>query len=116
MLFRYRDAPTCTFADMRAIRPIPLDVLEAGRAQLLEHGYIEAGADDAMVLTTAGLAVADRLRAVARERLVRLLDGWSPEQYDDLQKLLTRLADDIAQAPPEQVRDGRAPEPVGQRS
>jgi len=113
MLFRYRESPACSYADMRAIRPIPLDVLEAGRAQLLERGHITEEPDGLTGVTGSGVAVADRLRAGARERLVTLLEGWSPEDYPDLQKLLTRLADDIAQAPPEQVRRGREAQPVG---
>ena len=112
MLFRYRETPACSYADLRAIRPIPLDVLEAGRAQLLDRGYIEQLEDGTTGVTAAGSAAADVLRTGARERLTLLLDGWSPEQYPDLQKLLTRLADDIAQAPPEQRRGAREPEPV----
>ncbi len=101
MLFRYRERPAASFADLRAIRPVPLDELERGRAQLLGCGYVEESAEGAAVVTAAGDVTAERLRGCARERLVALLEGWSPEQYPDLQKLLTHLADDIAEAPPE---------------
>ncbi len=101
LLFRYRENPTWTLEELRATRDIPLSVLEDGRTQLLENAYAEDGPDGSTELTEAGQAICERLRARARERLVGLLDGWSPEQYPDLQKLLTRLADDIAQAPPE---------------
>jgi hypothetical protein len=104
MLFRYSEDGTRTIADLREIRDIPVEVLENGRVQLLECGYVEAD-DGLTVVTPGGDAVADQLRAEAREELVALLDGWSPEQYPDLQRLLTRLADDIAEAPPEPGRE-----------
>ena len=112
MLFRYLEVPTRTLAELRAIHDIPLDVLEDGREQLLECGYITPGPDGTTLVTPEGSAVADRLRTGARDRLVGLLDGWSPEQYPELQRLLTRLADDIAEAPPERLTIPRPVEPV----
>ena len=103
MLFRYRERPAASFADLRAIRPVQLEDLEAGRAQLIASGYVEVGSEGAADVTAAGEVVAERLRGCARERLCKLLEGWSAEDYPDLQKLLTRLADDIAEAPPERV-------------
>jgi len=37
--------------------------------------------------------------AERRESLARLLEGWSPEQYDDLAALLTRLAHELVREP-----------------
>ncbi len=77
MLFRYRERPSASFADLRAIRPVPLDVLEGGRAQLIESGYVLESPEGAADVTAEGEIVAERLRGCARERLCRLLEGWS---------------------------------------
>ena len=103
LLFRYREDPEVAIADLARARGIPFDVLEAGRTQLAQHAQIEDGPDHTTRLTPAGLETSERLRAHARVRLVTLLDGWSPELYPELERLLTRLGDDIAQAPPERT-------------
>jgi EmrB/QacA subfamily drug resistance transporter len=103
MLFRYREDPTRTIHDLHAIKDIPIGVLEDGRALLIEHGYIEPGPDDTTAVSASGEVIAEELRAEAREQLIVLLDGWSPDQYPELARLLTRLANDVAEAPPEQV-------------
>lgn len=112
MLFRYRENPTSRFGDLQAIRDIPLEVLEHGRAQLLQQGYAQDGPSGTTGVTAQGVAVSEQLRSLARTRLVAMLEGWSPEQYPDLQKLLSRLADDIAEAPPDRAGKGRTAEPV----
>jgi hypothetical protein len=101
MLFRYREDPTRTIDNLRAIRNIPIGVLEDGRALLIEHGYIEPAPDGTTAVTESGEVIAEELRAEAREQLIVLLDGWSPDQYPELARLLTRLANDVAEAPPE---------------
>ena len=116
LLFRYREDPSSTFAELREIREIPLEALQRGREQLLDNGYATAGPDGTTDVTAEGVEISERLRACARERLVALLDGWSPEQYPELEKLLNRLSDDIAEAPPDRVRGPAAPEPVGSGS
>jgi DNA-binding MarR family transcriptional regulator len=106
MLFRYREDGTRTIADLQALRDIPTERLEHGRSQLLDCGYVEVSTEDAVtVVTPGGDAIAEQLRAEAREQLVALLEGWSPEQYPDLERLLSRLADDIAGAPPQRERE-----------
>jgi EmrB/QacA subfamily drug resistance transporter len=54
-----------------------------------------------LVLTPAGSAVRDRLLAARRDRLEELLDGWSPEQHEELAAMLTRLAGELAEQPGE---------------
>ncbi|HEY4279889.1 MAG TPA: hypothetical protein VGM91_16810, partial [Conexibacter sp.] len=66
-----------------------------------------------LVLTPAGNAVRDRLLAARRERLAELLDGWSPEQHEELATLLSRLAAELSTdprdaAPHEHVAPGAA--------
>lgn len=62
-------------------------------------GLEAAAGEIPLVLTPAGNAVRDRLLAARRDRLEELLDGWSPEQHDELAAMLTRLADELAAHP-----------------
>ena len=59
---------------------------------LTRRAYIRADSDRQIELTPAGQAASDQLLAAGREQLVRLLDGWEPEQDEDLQPVLRRLA------------------------
>lgn len=45
-----------------------------------------------LLLTRAGTAAADRVFAARREGLERLLSACSPEQHEDLAKMLDRLS------------------------
>ncbi|MDO8210576.1 MDR family MFS transporter [Conexibacter sp. CPCC 206217] len=65
-----------------------------------------------LVLTQAGHAVYARLMAARRERLEELLEGWSPEQHDELAGLLTKLADDLAHDPGDMLPKAGAPPPA----
>jgi EmrB/QacA subfamily drug resistance transporter len=58
------------------------------------------GVSQAVVLTPAGIAVADQLIATVRARLETLLEGWSPDQYPDLVRLLDTLATEVIPATP----------------
>ena len=46
-------------------------------------------------LTPAGVDVLDRLVAARRERLCEHLEGWSPDQHEELARTLNRLARDL---------------------
>ncbi|MGA3154015.1 MAG: MFS transporter [Streptosporangiaceae bacterium] len=68
--------------------------IETGRPyvdKLVDAGYCLRKAD-ALELTAAGTAAADRLFAARREGLERLLAGWSPEQHADLAQMLDKLS------------------------
>jgi DNA-binding MarR family transcriptional regulator len=81
---------------------VPLERAEQARAELLEEGMIvelaapESDGDARYELTAAGRETAERLIAERRASLSRLLDGWEPERHEDLAKLLTRLAEEVA--------------------
>ncbi|NMO03588.1 MarR family transcriptional regulator [Gordonia sp. TBRC 11910] len=68
-------------------------------AALVKLGYVrrEADPDDGratlLVATDDGLARADVIRSHRRERLHRLLDGWSAGELSTLVGLLTRFVD-----------------------
>jgi MFS family permease len=57
-------------------------------------------------LTPAGEAANRRLVAAARERLAEQLEGWEPERYPDLARLLSTLARDVT------VEHSQAPAPA----
>ena len=61
-------------------------------ASLTRRAYVRADSDRQIELTPAGQAASDQLLAAGREQLVGLLDGWEPEQDEELQPVLQRLA------------------------
>ncbi len=54
--------------------------------------------DSSVELTESGAAIADTLLASVRERLENLLEGWSPDQYPDLSRLLNDFAAEVVPA------------------
>jgi DNA-binding MarR family transcriptional regulator len=81
------------------IHSVPADRVAAGLERLETDGLVvENGARS---LTPAGEAVLERLVKARRERLCEHLEGWSPEQHEELARVLNRLARDL-------VGDGRA--------
>jgi len=57
-----------------------------------DHLVVRADSGQQIELTPAGQAASDQLLAAGREQLVGLLDGWEPEQDEELQPVLRRLA------------------------
>ncbi len=78
----------------------PDSAVRSALSDLEERGLvsIENNGDQAIALTEDGLAMADRLLAHIRDRLENLLEGWSPEQYPDLAKLLDEFATEVIPA------------------
>ena len=70
-----------------------LDELEA--AGLIGETATEAGERNRN-LTPDGHETLDRLLAARRECFADLLDGWSPEEDDELSQLMTRLSRELA--------------------
>ncbi len=70
-------------------------ILAEGLAQLQERGLVQT---QPRALTQAGHEALELLLAARRRRIAALLDGWSPEQYDQVGLLLSRLAREV-QAP-----------------
>ena len=71
---------------------VPVEQLHDPLASLAERAYIHAESDRQIELTPAGHAASDEPVAAGREQLVRLLEGWEPEQDEELQPVLQRLA------------------------
>ena len=80
------------------INGVPAERVAAGLARLEEDGLVSA--NGARVLTAAGQDALARVVAARRERLCEHLEGWSPEQHEELARVLTRLARDLVGDPP----------------
>jgi EmrB/QacA subfamily drug resistance transporter len=97
MLGRIADDPDASPAELAETRDVAPGVLEDAVAQLVAQGLVEElpGPDGGRVLTADGRAILDRLIAARRERLSGYLDGWSPEEHEDLAALLSQMAADL---------------------
>jgi len=58
---------------------------------LTRHAYVTTDGENHLELTPAGMAAREQLIAAGRAELCRLLDGWRPEEDEDLQPVLRRL-------------------------
>jgi MFS family permease len=67
---------------------------------LADGQSLHAEAPTDVVLTPAGEGVADQITGAIRARLEQMLEGWSPEQYPELVKLLNTLAAEIVPGTP----------------
>ncbi|MBV9195524.1 MAG: MFS transporter [Solirubrobacterales bacterium] len=94
-------APTTPPA-LAATLHVGLDQLREPLAGLTERAYVTAAPDRVdpdradpdreLELTEAGVHAREQLIAAGRAELCRLLDGWEPEQDEELQPVLRRLA------------------------
>jgi EmrB/QacA subfamily drug resistance transporter len=80
------------------IHGVPNERVAAGLQRLESDGLVSV--NGARLLTPEGEAVVERLVAARRERLCEHLEGWSPEQHDELARVLTRLARDLVDERP----------------
>jgi EmrB/QacA subfamily drug resistance transporter len=90
---------------------IPTEVGQRALVELQERGLLAdpSAADIAApvhALTPGAQAIARRLVAERRASLARLCEGWAPEQHADLSGFLTRLANELEQAPSVEVGAG----------
>jgi len=125
LLVQYRRKATTRLPELAEGHQIPVDALRSAMVELIDRGLVTAGPEPdgadaptearsgrALVtaslgsrrdmdgasdywLTPAGTVVADRVIANVRRRLEGLLEGWSPEQYPDLVKLLNDFAAEV---------------------
>jgi len=73
---------------------IDVDTLTAAREELARAQLIApaAGEPSAEELTAAGHATLERLVATGEQRLSDLLEGWRPEEHEDLARMIATLA------------------------
>ena len=70
----------------------------AARDELLAAGLVTDGAWP--VLTATGVSTMAAVDRARNETLAELLDGWEPQQHEELRDLVERTARDFAAAPP----------------
>lgn len=84
-------APTSAPALADELHVAP-DQLSEPLAGLTRRAYVVTDDDRHLELTPDGQAAREKLITAGRAELCRLLDGWQPEEDDDLQPVLRRLA------------------------
>jgi len=68
------------------------DSLRDPLAGLTRRAYVTADLDHDLALTESGVHAREQLIDAGRAELCRLLDGWRPEEDEDMQPVLRRLA------------------------
>jgi DNA-binding MarR family transcriptional regulator len=82
--------------ELARIHDLPADRVASGIERLESDRLVGRHPASGMrALTPAGEEVLDRLVAARRERLREHLEGWSPDQHEELARVLTRLARDL---------------------
>ena len=84
-------APTSAPA-LAAELHVPPDQLREPLAGLARRSYVTADLDHELELTESGVHAREQLIDAGRAELCRLLDGWRPEEDEDMQPVLRRLA------------------------
>jgi DNA-binding MarR family transcriptional regulator len=81
----------------------PPEVVHSTLDALVQKGLVarppsDDTGDQTPELTERGVAIADKLLVTVRDRLEKLLQGWSPEQYSDLVNVLNQFAAEVIPA------------------
>jgi EmrB/QacA subfamily drug resistance transporter len=71
---------------------VRLDELREPLAGLTRRAYVTTDPDRELELTESGVHAREQLIDAGRAELCRLLDGWEPDQDEDMQPVLRRLA------------------------
>ena len=71
---------------------VGLDQLREPLAGLTRRAYVTTEPDTELELTESGAHAREQLIDAGRAELCRLLDGWEPDQDEDMQPVLRRLA------------------------
>lgn len=108
LLVRLHEKPDADIDQLCQRFAVPPEVSERALRELEDRGLMHADDGD-RELDPRSDELVQRLIAERRASLARLLDGWSPERYDDLAALLTRLARELEREP---ARRELVPEPV----
>jgi EmrB/QacA subfamily drug resistance transporter len=107
VLVQLRRSPNVDLISLAVAQKVPLHALDGAVADLVERGLLtDAGGEDVtlesptLALSPSGALVADQVIDTVRERLEGLLDGWSPEHYPELVKVLGQFASEIVPGTP----------------
>jgi EmrB/QacA subfamily drug resistance transporter len=85
-------SPPHTSAALATELHMPPEQLGEPVSGLIERGYVISRPDGALELTEPGVAAREQLIVAGRAELCRLLDGWKPDEDEDMQPVLRRLA------------------------
>ena len=80
---------------------------------LVGRGLVEVGGDDRCAVTADGRTMLDRLAAAREAGIARLLEGWQPEQHEDVLAMVRRLAHSLAERAPDASTRAPAAAPAG---
>jgi EmrB/QacA subfamily drug resistance transporter len=105
---RLQEDPAADIPELCERFAIPAEVGQRALVELTEHSLVVLEPDGDSTapvrrLTPSGDQVAARLVAERRASLVRLCEGWSPEQNPELGELISRLAHELAGEPSDAV-------------
>jgi EmrB/QacA subfamily drug resistance transporter len=94
LLARLSDDDAPSLATLADSVQISLATLAAAQDELRDAGLIVAGAGTTSGdrLTGAGHATLERLTSTGEQRLADLLEGWRPEEHEELARLIATLA------------------------
>jgi DNA-binding MarR family transcriptional regulator len=92
LLNRIAERAPISESDLAAELHVSTERLREPLAGLVRRAYVEIEHDHALELSGSGLEARERLIAAGRAELCRLLDGWRPEEDEDMQPVLRRLA------------------------
>jgi len=106
LLARLSLEPDANLEELAAAYDVSIETADRARDELLERHMVLGDDVGRLTLTTDGREAADKLVAERRASLARLCEGWSPEQHDDLAKLLTRLAQELQPDTPAEATVG----------
>jgi DNA-binding MarR family transcriptional regulator len=103
LLFRIGEYAPASAADLASRLELPETALLPHLERLEEAGLLVGDEDGSasLVLSTNGQEAIGRLVAARRQALAELLDGWSPEQHEELARMLGRLARELLQDDPQ---------------
>jgi DNA-binding MarR family transcriptional regulator len=102
LLFRINEYRPASTAGLASRLELPETALLPHLERLEEAGLLVGEEDGyaSLVLSVNGHEVIDRLVGARRQALAELLDGWSPEQHEELARMLGRLARELLQDDP----------------
>jgi EmrB/QacA subfamily drug resistance transporter len=92
LLNRIAERAPVTEPDLAAELHVSTERLREPLAGLVRRAYVDVDPERALELTASGVAARERLITAGRAELCRLLDGWEPDQDEDMQPVLRRLA------------------------
>jgi DNA-binding MarR family transcriptional regulator len=92
-LFRLYHAGPLTEEEISKTAKEPIDTIKARVERMIEAGTVRRDTDGVVTITPKGRQFVDRMLEARRQLLSEQLQGWEPEQHQELIELLKTLAD-----------------------